>query len=460
MTPTQQLSNVEFRLSEVRQQVNDFNNKEALAEGEVEQLEALTKEYRELEIRFRSLKATEVSSEERSQVDGEVSERRAIQEKVEVRAYVDAARLQGPVGGAESEFNSSLGMDAGKFPMSLLVGSEEHRAAIAGDAQESQMTWVDRLFAVSAAMRLGVTFVNVPAGKTDWPVTTAGATGAQRGNAQAATDAPYTISVTSLAPTRNTVFTKYSQEDAMRLPGLEDAIVRDLRMSVMDAVDKAIFVGDDGATPNAGDITGIQTATGVTEKTVTQANKLLPSGVLAAFSDFVDGKHATMMEDINCVFSVGANTLWTSTFPYTTGGNTTPISQILKMSDLSWMVRGELGTTTAANAFGAYVGLRRGISEAGVACVWDAGELIRDRYSAQESGEVGLSLSYYWNFGLPRASNFGRVNSLPSSTTHIAYCPICESPHTSFKALQRHVKAYHHRKLGGNYEAQPGGRTE
>ena len=140
--------------------------------------------------------------------------------------------------------------------MSLLVD----RAAIAGDAGASQGNWADRVFAESAAARLGVTFVPVAPGVASFPVTATGATGAQRGNAEATDNAAYTVTVSELKPSRNSVHTIYSIEDDARLPGLEDAITRDMRAAVMDAVDLAVFKGDAGATPNAADIVGLQTA--------------------------------------------------------------------------------------------------------------------------------------------------------------------------------------------------------
>ena len=86
---------------------------------------------------------------------------------------------------------------------------------------------------------------------------------------------------------------KFAVEDAARIPGLEAALTRDLRMALTEGVDKAIFVGDDGASEAGSDITGLQTAAGLTEKTITQAAKVKGGDVLKAFAELVDGKHAT-----------------------------------------------------------------------------------------------------------------------------------------------------------------------
>ena len=61
------------------------------------------------------------------------------------------------------------------------------------------------------------------------------------------------------------------------------------------------------------------------------------------------------------------------------------------------------------NAFGAFAGLPRGIEGAGVAPVWMSAQLTTDPYSNAAKGNVALTLSYLWNFALPRTDNFKRL---------------------------------------------------
>ena len=103
-------------------------------------------------------------------------------------------------------------------------------------------------------------------------MTTAGAAGVQRVRTEAVTAAAWIVSASELKATRNAVHLVFSHEDAARLPRLEDALTLDLRMGLMDAVDLAVFEGDTGATGTDVDITGLQTAANVVEKTQTQAN--------------------------------------------------------------------------------------------------------------------------------------------------------------------------------------------
>ena len=133
-------------------------------------------------------------------------------------------------------------------------------------------------------MYAGVTFDDVPPGVAAYPATTAGAAAAQHGRAEAAADAVWTVGVTELKPSSNVVRAVFSSEDAIRVPGLEMALRRDLAMAVREGVDRAIFIGDAGAIEAAGDITGFTAAANVTEAEITQANKGKGAETLAAFA--------------------------------------------------------------------------------------------------------------------------------------------------------------------------------
>ena len=345
--------------------------------------------------------------------DAENRERAELRRKVKLTGYVSAAVEQRSADGAEAEFNAALGIGGNRFPLELLAPPErraartEQRATTDVDTQTMPRTWLDRLFAQTAAMRLGITMESVPVGASSHPVTTAGAAAAQRGKSEAAADAAWTIGVTELKPKRNAVRLLFSIEDAARIPGLESALTRDLGMALTEGVDRAIFLGDATATGTDADITGLNTAA-ITEVAVTQANKILGPGTLAAFTGLVDGVHANMLGDLNVVAAVGGWRLWEDTIINATADNMT-LAAFLRMAGLSWMARGNIDTATADGDFGAFVGRGMGIDGAGVAAVWEAGELIRDPYSGAARGEVALTLCYLWDFGLPRPANFARV---------------------------------------------------
>ena len=345
--------------------------------------------------------------------DTEDRERAELRSKVKMSGYVVAACENRSVAGAEAEYNDAIGIQANRFPLELLAPPErradpaEQRAVTAVDTAVMPRTWLDRLFAETAAMRLGVSMESVPVGAASFPVTTAGASAAQRGKDEVAADTAWEVEVVEMKPKRNAATLKFSIEDTARIPGLESALTRDLRMALTEGIDRAIFTGDDGATPNAGDIVGLTTAA-ITETTISQTNKLLGPETLTAFTGMVDGIHANMLSDLKVVAAVGAYRLWEQTVINTTSTVTT-LAKFLRDAGLSWSARGSIENTTTNNKFGAFVGRGKGIDGAGVAAVWEAGELIRDPYSDAAKGTVHLTLCWLWDFGLPRTDNFRRV---------------------------------------------------
>ena len=394
-----------LELSETREKLNTLALKDELSTEEEQEMRSLSDTYPQLEARWRA--ATIADQAQQTKVDGESTELKQLERRVQAGRYVAAAMEERSIDGAELEYNAALDIPSNRFPLAVLA-PEEERATSDTDIATMPGSWLDRLLATTAADRLGISFRSVATGAASYPVTTAGATGAQRGRTQDAAVAAWTVGTKELKPTRNAVHLEFSIEDAARMPGLEDALRRDLRAGLMEAVDKAIFTGDNSANENTADMAGLTTISGVTERTITQANKVKPKETLTAFANMVDGIHAESLSDLRVVAAVGANTLWLTTIANSTAENQT-LAQFMMASGLSWTTRGGIENNTANGDFGAFVGRGRGIEGAGVAAVWESGELVRDPYTKAKSGEVLLTLNYLWDFDLVRAANFNRV---------------------------------------------------
>lgn len=357
------------------------------------------------EVELASLAEPDIRETRETTEDAEGAELRELKGKVQFSQYIAASGARRGVLGAEKELNQALGMGELDFPLEMLVSPEE-RAAINGDADTNQGTWLDRVFADTGAMRLGIQFRGVPSGIAAYPVTTSGRAAQQRQRAEAATTGTLAVSVTELKPTRHAVRIKYSIEDVARLPGLADAIMRDMRMEMVEDIDRSIFVGA-AASGTEADIDGLTTAS-ITEATLTQANKVKAAETLAEFVAYLDGKHAASPADLNIVAAVGANKLWLSTIHNSSVDNQT-LAQFLRENGLTWSVRGDIEANSLNDDFGCFVSLARGLDGAGLVPVWDAGQMITDPYSDADAGEVNLTLSYLWNFGIPRTDSFRRL---------------------------------------------------
>ena len=414
MTNSQKLA---VRSSEIRSRLNDLSGMPTakLTDALRAETDALTTEYRDVESQYRAALVAEGDDAEQRAAnkggvneDSETRERRALRGRLRIGNYVGAAlEMRGAVG-AELEYNQALNIGANQFPLEMLAPAEtEHRETTNTDTSGTPRRWLDRLFADTAAMRLGVTFETVEPGAASFPVTTAGASAAQRGRKEALADAAWTVGVTEIKPTRNGARAIFTMEDVARVPGLEDALVRDLRSVVTEKVDRTVFLGDAGADETRANIVGLKTAA-ITEKEVTQSNKVKGPQTLTPFAELVDGTHASSLSDLRIVSAVGANALWLTTVINSAAENQT-MAQFLRSSGLAWTVRGEVETLTTNNKFGAFVGRGRGIEGAGVAAVWAAGEMVRDPYSGAAKGETALTINYLWGLKFPRTSSFARI---------------------------------------------------
>ena len=417
MTSVQKrLRELRDRKSKERQRMAELGGAESLTDETRAELDGIERGTPDLERQLRAAQGAvdDEDAEQRAagnaarqpEGDAETRERADLRAKVSMTGYVSAAIEQRSADGAEAEFNAALGIAGNRFPLEVLAPPEQ-RAATDADTQTVPRRWLDRLFADTAAMRLGITMESVPTGAASFPVTTAGASAAQRGKSEAAADAAWTIGVTEMKPKRNAVRLLFSIEDAARIPGLESALTRDLGMALTEGIDRAIFIGDATASGTDADVVGLNTAS-ITEVAISQANKALGPGTLGAFTGLVDGVSASTLGDLNVVAAVGAWRLWENTVINAAAENMTTAA-FLRMAGLSWTARGEIETATDDGDFAAFIGRRMGIDGAGVAAIWSAGELIRDPYSGAGKGEVALTLCYLWDFGLPRPANFARV---------------------------------------------------
>ena len=405
------LQRLELRMGDLRKNLAELIG---ATEPDTEAIEKLTGEIRATDALLVAQKVLEPEPKpEVTTATAETAEERALLElrsNVHFGKYVSAALAGMPVmAGAELEYNQHLGIAPNFFPTELLAGGLEHRALRDGDAEGNQGTWLDRVVAETAAARLGVTFPMVAPGVQAYPVMSAGAAGVQRGRTEAVAEGTYTVAVAELKPTRNAINGVYSIEDELRLPGLSEAIIRDMRAQTLESIDKAVFIGDSGANENGADIAGLTTATGVTEATITQANKVKGDELLKLFLAYIDGVYAASMADVRMVASVGSNTLWGGTVHAATVDNQT-VAAFLRANGVAWTVRGGIDTNTANGDFGAFVGLARGAEGAAVAPIWPYAQIVRDGFGSHATqGEVGLTLSTFWNFGVPRAANFKRL---------------------------------------------------
>ena len=346
---------LDIKRSTIRQKLNDLALVEELSDEQRTEIETRSAELSDAETQFRAAVLAEDEEVQRA-VQGEPdAEERALKElegNVSVCDYLGAASSGRAIAGAAHEFNQALNLKDGQFPMRMLdpgPGAEEHRAETDADTIHRPGNWVDRVFSTSAAQRL-VTFRSVPAGVAVYPVTSAGAAAVQRARMEAVSASAWSVGTVEMRPKAMTTQIIFSREDALRNPGLEDSLRRDMRAALIENTDRAIFLGDSGADGTDADIVGLTTAA-IGESTLTQAKKIKGTDWLNLFVGLIDGKYAETVQDLRIVLSVGSNKLVYGTVHAAAVENQT-VAQFLMASGLNWTARGDIDTATAADDFG------------------------------------------------------------------------------------------------------------
>ena len=421
---TSQTLNLE--MSEKRSELADVTARLNTAAGagtdpsqeDIGKADTATREIRSLEVRYRASVLEEEEADRKAQLSGdmdpETRELAGLETRSKVGAYVLAAAEMRSVSGAEAEFNAAIKIGANQVPLRLFAPTEAELQRLEKRTETNVNTtirprrWVDRLFATTAASHLGIMMESVEQGQASFPYTSGGGTPAQRGREEATAVGAWTIAVKTLSPTRQSIHYRHSIEDAARVPGLEEALTRDMRMALQERLDATVFAGD--STGDENDIAGFFAKTGVSESTLTQALKLKWPETVQKFAAFLDGKHAEAMEDLRIVASVGANALWLGTQANTNRNES--LAQIMRGNGLSWRTRAGIDANTANGDFMAAIGLGRGIEGAGVLPIWQGADLIRDPFSGAGKGQVQITLHALWNWDLVRTSNFKRLKAV------------------------------------------------
>ena len=273
--------------------------------------------------------------------------------------------------------------------------------------------WVDRLFAGMASSRVGVTRRSVAPGVATVPVMGGTLAGAARSRSQKIADASWSVATTEIKPKRFGARAVFSTEDADRIPGLNAALRRDMRMAVTEGLDRLVFTGDSSPTTNTDDIKGLAQLTAssdsIVELELTQAEKIVGKTVLARLVGLLDGKGASMLSDLGIVGSVGFAKAVEGEFVSATIAEYLTIGSFLRNAGVSWQVRGEIADTSGNGDLGAFIGKMRNIQGAAVHAIWAAGDLIVDRVTRAAEGETALTLSVRHGLAFPRPSSFAKL---------------------------------------------------
>ncbi len=401
---------LQLRLSEIRQTLNDLSGLDTPTDAQRGEMDALTTEYRAKETQWRAATIAEADAPEPRAEDGEDTERRALVERAELRAYLHEAATGRAVTGAEHELRAAIfGEHAreGLVPWeALLPRHDEQRADTATtaptDVGASQASILGQVFADTAASYLGVSLPQVGIGEVNYPVLSAGVSPEMKSKGAAKDAEAATISATVLEPRRLTARYLFSIEDTARLRGMEEALRRDLSGALGEKVDDQILNGNGTAPHVSGFLSALTAPTAPT--------------AVATFADFVgaasravDGRYARNLTGVKTL--VGAATYALAGTLMNTSGDVALSdygSRAAAASSPPRSFRPRRRVAPGANIQAAIVyRAARGAGSA-VAPVWQGLELIHDRFTHAGKGQIALTAVMLWAFSILRTDAYVR----------------------------------------------------
>ena len=400
MTDAQRL---QLKLSELRVSINGFPE-----DGAAEDRDKLTKEYADVESRWRA--AVVLEDREREQVETD-PQRRELRARAGVGDYLAEAITGNRVTGAAAELRVAAmpGLDTpGMLPMELLLprGQQEDRADVAttapSDVGANQQSIVGRVFARSVAQFLGVTMPTVRAGDAVYPVLSSGQTAGVKAAGAIHEATAATFGVETATPKRVTARYLLRVEDMARFAMMEDALRGDLRGAISDKLDD-IAVNGSGTAPEPSGLLAKLTDPSPLPTTVVTAAELI-----GAQAGSVDGKFAANLSETRQVMGVESFGKAASLAAWGNGSDGSAADYLAARSG-GLRATARIAAPDATNKRqNAVVFLTGGIDRA-VMPVWENVMLIRDPYTNAATGEVSITAITLMDFVITDASPWKQI---------------------------------------------------
>ena len=409
MTTAQKLA---IRLSEIRQKLNELSASDELSDEQRAEMGKLTAEYPSVEERHRAAIVAESEAAERraaGDVDGaEGAELRRLQSTARLGRYLVAAAAGVAVDGAEGELLDALevrdhpGVQPGavQVPWSVLLDDNEapeQRASTttaAYDGPQRQRPILQRLFGRGIFDALGVRMDTVPAGRSEWPLITAGTAPAQTAeDADAPAAVAWTVAPTTLKPKRLTGQYEFGAEAAASVIDLEPALRRDLADAVMAQASDQLLNGDGSGANVTGFYSRLAAPTAPTAEATYADYARAPASV-------VDGLHADTESAAGVL--LGTDTYRHAAGVFQSGSGEAGIEAInrrcrtCRASVYVPVAPDSGGDANVSNGNILHAGgpMMRGDS---IAAMWPTLSVIRDIYTKAASGVTVLTYVMLWD---------------------------------------------------------------
>ncbi len=387
------------RQSEIREALAALVGKESPSEDETRQMGDLDTEYRTNETRYRAALIAEDT--ERREAKDELESRGGNEwadliGRFEVRqvalALDEGRQLDGATAEVVEELRSHGGYRGIPVPLEALETRVGETIASGTPDPIRTMPIIDRLFAPSAAARMGAQMIQIPQGDVEYPVVTSAISAGWAATETGDVAGPTAFAVTDRPLQPNNTFGVQMKitRKALKQSGaaLEAAVRRDMSSTILIGLDEAVFNGADGSGEPRGVISGAA-AYSITDTNIGAAPtwSVFRTAIVSFLSAFaaagpsdakvlihpntwasMDGNLITstaVSEYDRMVAQVGAGNVVISTFALQDAGSPASISALL--------------TTRAGGVSPIFVGL------------WGAIDMIRDPFTDAQSGGLRIT---------------------------------------------------------------------
>jgi HK97 family phage major capsid protein len=272
---------IELRRSEIRQELATLAAKPEPTDDEVRAMQALDREYRTAEVRYRAALVAE--DEERREAGGELETRDSKEwadmlGRFELRQVAAALDHGHQIDGETAEIVAELRSQGAYQGIPVPWQALERRAGetVASGTPDPMQTRpiIDRLFPQSVASRMGGQMVNIGQGELEYPVATSGASVGWQASetGDVASPSAYATTDKPLAPDNTLGVQMKITRKTLKQSGaaLEQAVRRDMNGAIAQEMDRAAFLGAGSSGEPLGVIAGASTY-GITQTAVDAA---------------------------------------------------------------------------------------------------------------------------------------------------------------------------------------------
>jgi HK97 family phage major capsid protein len=391
------------RQSEIRQSLAELAAKAEPSEDEVRSMEKLDGEYKLNETRFRAALIGEDT--ERRDAGAELETRDGKQwsdlvQRFELRqvalALDEGRKLDGATAEIVDELRGRGGFRGLPVPWEALSLERRAGETIASGTPNPITTApiIDRLFADSAAMRMGASMISIPQGEVEYPVATGGAVVGWAATETGNTGAPvaYVTVDRPLKPDNTLGAQMRLTRKALKQTGsaLEAAVRRDLNGAMQQEIDRVVFLGTGSDGQPLGVIAGAATY-GITATAISAAPtwgmfrkaivRFMLANAVTAPSQVRGLIRPEVWDDLDATVAGEGHPIWEMDRIAAAMGanNITLSSNALAAPAGSPLATSALLTTTVGGVPPIFVGL------------WGAIDMIRDPYSDAQSGGLRVT---------------------------------------------------------------------